>query len=432
MRKIIELLKKVKDMLYKYFKKACFFVLFSIASFNKIKRKIKCPKYDNEKVMILIGKIKKGGAERAAINLAEKLSKVHETFIVTYVEDDKYMKNSEEYICNTHHIHLEKMSYIKMIKRIKKIKKENKVTYCISFGTGANFINCLTRVNEKVIISIRNYMSVAETDDVSKMKNKAIKVLSDYIVAVSEEVRKDYIKTYKVKEDKICTIYNYCNKEQIEEFIKNYDIDEQDKKIFENSKVVITVGKLKKQKGQWHLIRAFKNVVEKNKDAKLIILGTGELEEYLKTLVKEMNLENYVYILGHKNKNVYTYMKKSDIFVLPSLFEGMPNVILEAMECGLPIIATDCYGGNREIIEPKYHGETKDVKKCEYGILTPKLDFVYYTAKDELTKEEEYISDAINEMLENKEHMKKYREKSAERVNDFNKESYIEKWEEIL
>ena len=411
------------------------YIFFCLGLFNKIKKKITPCKQENKKIMILIGNICKGGAERAAINLAEKLSKNNKVIIVTYYNshNNKFVKNVETYECNVKHIHISKdTKRFAKIKRIKKIKKENKITHCISFGTGANFINCLTRVNEKVIISIRNYMSVAEADNVSRKKNKAIKVLSDYIVAVSEEVRKDYIRTYKVKEDKICTIYNYCNKEQIEEFIKNYDIDEQDKKIFENSKVVITVGKLKKQKGQWHLIRAFKNVVEKNKDAKLIILGTGELEEYLKTLVKEMNLENYVYILGHKNKNVYTYMKKSDIFVMPSLFEGMPNVILEAMECGLPIIATDCYGGNREIVEPKYHGETKDVKKCEYGILTPKLDFVYYTAKDELTKEEEFISDAINEILENKEQMEKYREKSAERVNDFNKESYIEKWEEIL
>lgn len=423
----------MKDLIYVIY---VFFISW-FAYFNYIKRKITLNNdIENKKIMILIGNLRKGGAERAVVNLAEKLSKKYEVIIVTY-HNRKILKEVEDYQCNVRHIHIckekfWKISIIKKIKKIKKIKRENKITHCISFGTNPNYLNAITRINEKVIISIRNYISIAECSKELKIKNKIASKLSDYIVAVSEDVKEDYIKTYRVNPKKITTIYNYCNKEYIEESIKKYDIDECDKKIFEDGKVILTVGKLKKQKGVWHLIIAFRRVLEKHENAKLVILGMGELEEYLKNLIKDMHLENNVYMLGHKNKNIYTYMKKSDIFVLPSLFEGMPNVILEAMECGLPIIATDCYGGNREIIEPGYEEKINCVRKCKYGILIPKLDFNYHNAEDKITKEEMLLADAINEMLENEKLAEYYRQKSLERVNDFNKESYIEKWEEIL
>ncbi len=431
MRKIYNKLKNnINDFIYLIY----LYFISCFSFFYYAKRKTKSNDDNkNKKIMILIGSIGKGGAERAVVNLAEKLSKKYEVIIVTY-HNGRILKEVEDYQCNVRHIHIHKEKFwrIKRIKKIKQIKKENKITHCISFGTIPNYLNAITRIDEKVIISIRNYISIAECSKELKIRNKIASKLSDYIVAVSEDVKEDYIKTYKINPKKITTIYNYCNKEYIEESIQKYDIDECDKKIFEDGKVILTVGKLKKQKGVWHLIIAFKKILEKHKDAKLVILGIGELEEYLKNLIKDMHLENNVYMLGHKNKNIYTYMKNSDIFVLPSLFEGMPNVILEAMECGLPIIATDCHGGNREIIEPGYEEKINCIRKCKYGILIPKLDFNYHNAEDKITKEEMLLADAINEMLENEKLAQYYRQKSLERVNDFNKESYIEKWEEIL
>ncbi len=402
------------------------FILGLLAIHHKIKLK---KNICNKKIMILIGKISKGGAERAVVNLAEKLAKNNEVIIVTY--QDINNKSIQNYKCTVKTIKVKTVSY-KMIYEIRKIKKQNNITHCISFGTNSNFINSITRLDEKVIISVRNYLSVAEKDLKSKIKYKISLKLCDSIVAVSKQVEQDQIKIYNVNPEKICTIPNYCNKEYILESMEKYDIDEEDKKVFEGNKVIITIGKLKEQKGQWHLIRAFKKVIEKNKDAKLVILGEGKLKNYLKKLIKQMNLEDNVYMLGHKNKNIYTYIKKSKIFVFPSLFEGMSNVMLEAMQCGLPIIATDCYGGNKEIIAPEKQDEVKSIEKCEYGILIPKLDFKYYGANDELTKEEIIMANAINEMLNNEELYKYYKEQSLKRIKEYDKDDYVKKWEELL
>lgn len=417
-------------------KKICFYIILIINSiYNKLRKNRKINNLD-KKIMILIGKISKGGAERAAVNLAEKLSKNYEVVIVTYDmydQEKKYIKNVEKYQCNVKHISVSERGFEKIF-CIKRLKKENNITHCISFGTCSNFINSITRENEKVIISIRNYLSVSEKSFYLKIKNKISSKLSDYIVSVSKQVEYDQIKNYHINKNKICTIPNYCNREYIQESIKKYDIDDKDKKIFENSRVIITVGKLKEQKGQWHLIRAFKKIVEKNKDVKLIILGTGYLEEYLEKLILDLNLKDNVFLLGHKNKNIYTYMNKSDLFVFPSLFEGMPNVVLEAMECGLPIIATDCYGGNKEIISPSKNieDEIKDIEKCEYGILIPKLDFNYYNSDEELTKEEIIMANSINEILDDNNLLNYYKEKSLERVKNYDDESYVKEWEKIL
>ena len=426
------MLLKIRIIIYNIWKAFNYGIFLIIAFINKIFRKNKTEN-SNKKIMILVDKICKGGAERAAINVGENLAKKYDVVIVLPQVKEEF-KKIEQYNCGVKCVEIKGSNKIKVIKKIKQFKKENKITHCISFGTRVNFINVITRVNDKTIISIRNYLSIAEKDSRKKIKYKFASILCDYIVSVSKAVEQDQIKKYNINPNKICTIPNYCNKEEIINAISSYEIDEQDKHIFENGKVIINVGKLKFQKGQWHLIRAFKKVVEKNNDVKLIILGMGELEDYLKKLIIDLQLEKNVFILGHKNKNIYTYMSKSNIFVFPTLYEGMPNVILEAMACNLPIIASDCYGGNREIIAPnlKDSDVISNVTKCEYGVLLPKFDMKLYEANEELTKEEIMLANSINEMLQDNNLLVNYKEKSKERKKKYNKENYFQLWEEVL
>jgi len=89
----------------------------------------------------------------------------------------------------------------------------------------------------------------------------------------------------------------------------------------------------------------------KRKDAKLTIIGDGPQKQELLDGVRKLRLESKVFLLGYvKHENLPDYYNDSDIFILPSLFEGMSNTILEAMACGLPIITTDT-GGTKELIK---------------------------------------------------------------------------------
>jgi len=105
------------------------------------------------------------------------------------------------------------------------------------------------------------------------------------------------------------------------------------------------VGWLIPRKGCEYLLNAIKEIITKEKNILLLIIGEGILENKLKNLTKELQIQDKVQFLGKKAPpEIPFYMNASDIFVLPSLSEGKPNVVGEAMASGLPVIATDING----------------------------------------------------------------------------------------
>ena len=155
--------------------------------------------------------------------------------------------------------------------------------------------------------------------------------------------------------------------------------------------VVLNVAALVPHKGQRHLIDAFAGVVRAVPDARLVILGQGELLESLEKQVHQLGLEKHVLLPGFRT-DVLSLMKTADIFVMSSVMEGLGTSLLDAMACARPIVATDT-GGIPEVV---VHEET--------GLLVP-------------PKDPDALSDALVALLEDEERARRYGAAGYERVH---------------
>ncbi len=123
----------------------------------------------------------------------------------------------------------------------------------------------------------------------------------------------------------------------------------------EKKKIILAAGRLTRQKNFIYLIQEFMEFLKLNNNFILIILGDGEEKTKLQNFIKINKLETKVYLLGHV-KNVYKYMKKSDVFVLSSLWEEVGFVIVEAAISNLFVISSDCPNGPSEFLDYGQNG----------------------------------------------------------------------------
>lgn len=179
------------------------------------------------------------------------------------------------------------------------------------------------------------------------------------IVAVSEGVKKYLIEDRKIASKKIVIIHYGIDLSLFKSRNGFLDKRKRSELGLPDHKIVIgTVARLEIQKGHRYLIAAAPEIINKFSNVVFVFAGDGTLRQELETQVNELGLQENFRFLGFR-KDVKELLFAFDVFVLPSLFEGLPNVILEAMASGRPIVAT-AVDGTPELIE---HNET--------GLLVP-------------------------------------------------------------
>ena len=186
---------------------------------------------------------------------------------------------------------------------------------------------------------------------------KMIRPLVGRYITVSLDLKNWLLNTIGVNEERVVQIYNGVDQSLFKpgkvspDSIKHNFLPQE-------PMVIGTVGRLAAVKDQATLIRAFKNVLEVSPLGKqrlrLVIAGDGLLRVQLEKLIGELEIGEFVWITGDRN-DIPDILRLLDIFVLPSIGEGISNTILEAMATGLPIIATNV-GGNPELVEDGVNG----------------------------------------------------------------------------
>ena len=383
------------------------------------------------KIGLLITKLNGGGAERTAANLSSLFDEYgEEVYLITFDGSNITYPYKGKLIDLSLGINKNVFDAIKKnIKRIikvKKIKKKYNLDVCISFLDTPNLVNVLSGGKCKKIVSIRNYLSLEKPSFIRKQLIRFSSIRADKTVCISKNVEYDMRDFFKIKEKKLCTIYNPVDIKSLLTIEEDYTFDKEFSDYFN----IVTMGRLTYQKGQWNLIYAIKDIVVQYPKVRLYILGDGELKNELEELVKKLELEEHVFFLGFIS-NAHKFLRQCDLFVLTSLFEGLGNVLLEAMALGLPVISTDCKSGPREIIAPnsniKSVCENIDVER--FGILVKQFSKEKNIVDNDSLV---YIKQAIEMFYLDKKLREKYTTKSKMRANDFSKEKVYNEWMKLV
>ena len=217
----------------------------------------------------------------------------------------------------------------------------------------------LAQVPTKTVVLEQNTISVSSGQSQhwrQKIMPRLVKRFypwADHIVGNSQGVVDDLLQITRLPRTRIHVIYNPAVTPSVQE--KSRVQPTHSWFGHHQPPVVLAVGRFTPQKDFTTLIHAFARVL-RTRPARLMVLGEGPGRQEMEALVKKLNLEDSVALPGFV-ENPYSYMANAALFVLSSRWEGLPTVLIEALSCGTPVIATDCPSGPREILAGGQYGQ---------------------------------------------------------------------------
>ncbi|WP_338733815.1 glycosyltransferase [Mangrovimonas cancribranchiae] len=310
-----------------------------------------------------------GGTERVVGRLANNLIKYYNVYLILMHNSvdlpiDKrvniiFLTQKKEHFNNTK---LNKaLTFCRSLKNYHKAIKSNNISICISFLARQNIINGIYKLRVpkfKTIISERCFPS----NTYGKINKQLVSFFynkNDCLFSNSAHINTDLQQNFKLKIPAY-VIYNPINTLNKNPNFNSYNCTKSTFKI-------IAIGRLNPVKNHKNLI---KSMVYLNESFHLNIYGIGILKQDLIQLTKKLKVTNMVSLKGNSN-SINTEILSHHCLVLPSLSEGFPNVILEAMSLGVPVIATNCMSGPLELLNDNEDVYIKQGEffKAKYGLL---------------------------------------------------------------
>lgn len=401
------------------------------------------------RIGLILPSLDDSGVARVAASLSSLLSEHHEVHVITVYRHEPL----QEWSGSFHVLDVPPASpgdglprrlglFIRRILALRRIKAELELDVSVSFSEALSIQNILTAGSDRPVVSHHTVLSRNENlDDIYGRGVKALVRLTypraAGIICVSMESATDLTDAYGIDPRQVAVIPNHIDVDAIEGAAV---LPARWKDVF-TSPVILTAGRLTHAKGQWHLIRVFARLRELIPDLKLVILGDGDLREYLQGLSEDLGLKTFtggepgeydVYFAGFQ-RNPYGFMAHSDLFVLPSLREALPLALMEAMALGTPVAAADC-GGPREILAPSSDPSFKTEKTefADYGVLLPPFDGEMRAADDELCREERLWVDTLHEIITDRKVLDSYSERARERALQFSPDAIRRRWLDFL
>lgn len=322
-----------------------------------------------EKIIFLVDHLMGGGAERVLYTLYSKLRNDLELNckLVTISDKCQYESYNREKRKVLVSDYTGIKSYVLSFMRFYKYLREEKPTTVFSTLVSSNILNVVItklffRKSIKVVIREANTLSVRSNALGWKYKVQAFlcKIfypMADVIVAPSHGVKSDLLEYIPRLQNKVRVISNPLDIGELEMLARKFQPVE--------SNFIIAVGRLHEQKAFDILIKSYAVLYRSNKSVpKLLILGEGPEKKYLKTLVDSLELGEMVIFKGFV-ENPYPYIMNARLLVMSSRWEGLPNVLIQALGLGTNIVSTDCRSGPAEILLNGKYGILVEVDNVE-------------------------------------------------------------------
>ncbi|HUT66783.1 MAG TPA: glycosyltransferase [Spirochaetota bacterium] len=367
-----------------------------------------------KKIALIIPSIYGGGAERNLLILAGALKATYEVDIITLESGAQYETPHGVSTVNLTGISGRSSFFLKALlfplqwMRLKRLLKRKQYDIVIGYLERVCLLLSLIRLREpcpKKIFSFRVYQSLHIIKEelplhIKVLRNPVYKRFirrsqryTDRIVVPGKGVKDDLERFFGLDPSGIEVVY-YGYQQELMRRLSSEPLMPEIEDFLSRGPLITTVGRLAKQKGQWHLIRVFTEVRKKMPGSRLLILGEGPLKGCLVRLAED---------LGNR-------------------------------VCGAPVVSADCRAGPREVLAPgtDIRRETKEPEFAEYGVLMPTFDDRFYSAGAPLSATELIWADTLFRMLLDKGLRQKYTNKSKERVKDFTLEKFSLMWGKIL
>ena len=375
-------------------------------------------------IALLLPVLSGGGAERVASELSRFLEREgHNVFVFTERRYTDYEYAGKVVILRPGKqqsgIGKDIGDLYYLAREIRRKKKEFGIEVSISFMEQYNLANILSKRNEKVIIRICTTLSARK--DLTGFYHKRIVLnmlynRADEIVVLSKYGKRDMVQNYGIKKSKLMVIPNAVIPR---EFDKNIPWEY-------GLKAILSVNRIHSIKQQGIIIEAFEEVAKRIPEARLVLVGDDKTRyaARLKKKVIKLGLTERVLFVG-RVQNVEYYMNNSRVFVITSKVEGFPNVVVETMNQGTPVVSLDFPGASRDIL-----GVSEQLGYGRYGIVVPMIDEDIRDAEYE--KKIGFLSDAIYKLLTEQRLSEYYSRQAKKRAKHYNKDRIEAMWKHII
>ena len=379
------------------------------------------------RIAILTHNLASGGTERFVTHLLTGLTQDFEIHLLLFDDTIDYELPPGQIVAYIESGFKNRQNLMSIVRLplaalgLKKYCKANNIQLLISLLNRPNFTSGIAKVlglQIPLMISERTFTPhwFPEKDLRGKVANWLTSWLypqADIILPNSEGTRRALVERYGIK-NRYEVVRNIVDRANIErQMSEKVDDVSFDRFTF------VHVGSFSPMKGHRLMVEAFDLL--RSDDAQLLFIGKGTKLNEIRKLVNDKGLERDILFLGHR-RNPFKYMARSHCFVLASDFEGFPNVLTEAMACGLAVISTDCETGPRELLSLDAWSNGPDHKTVEhsnFGVLVP----VGNSAA---------LAEAMRQMRGDAETRERYRQLGLGRVGAFDSEKVIERFRTLI